>query len=360
MKRFFLHSKGMRLAFTLIAMLALTMSGTAQKPNKYDNSHKYGLFSNIEIGVGGLFSYDFDAHAKNGGASLLVTKRIGNNWRIRGEALVNGFAKNGFERMGMGMVGLSLDLLPFYAYGEYGLNYNPSATTKVGFAARTGAGLQFKLSKSSSIAVGGNFTVANNGDKMTKNAGAELTYIANLGVTERDREEIEHDQTMRSEYGELKNTNKLMKTEMQKCTEASATIQAAAEQMQQMLLSLQSENASLKQDNKEISEKCKSSGFQVILFQTGSSSISVAQEEIISEIAEKMLQDDSSVYNIIGYSSASGNIRDNLALSQERAEAVYNLLLYYDVPEYRLMYGGAGPTDYYKLSDQKVVIERIK
>lgn len=360
MKRFFLHSKGMRLAFTLIAMLALTMSGTAQKPNKYDNSHKYGLFSNIEIGVGGLFSYDFDAHAKNGGASLLVTKRIGTNWRIRGEALVNGFAKNGFERMGMGMVGLSLDLLPFYAYGEYGLNYNPSATTKVGFAARTGAGLQFKLSKSSSIAVGGNFTIANNGDKMTKNAGAELTYIANLGVTERDREEIEHDQTMRSEYGELKNTNRLMKSELQKCTEAGATMQAAAEQMQQMVLSLKSQCATLENEKKEMAEKCKATGFQIILFQTGSSAISVAQDEILAEIAEKMLQEERVVYNIVGYSSASGNIRDNLGLSHERAEAVYNRLIYYGVPEVRLMFGGAGPTDYYKLSDQKVVIERIK
>jgi hypothetical protein len=87
----------------------LLAAATAQaQTTKYDNGYKYGLLSNIEVGVGGIYSYEITnaQHHKNAGAQLLLTKRIGDYWRIRGVAEVNGFIPNKFDRFGKGMLGV--------------------------------------------------------------------------------------------------------------------------------------------------------------------------------------------------------------------------------------------------------------
>jgi hypothetical protein len=46
----------MRKILTFAALLLV--AATAQSQSKYDNGFKYGLLSNLEVGVGGIYSYE--------------------------------------------------------------------------------------------------------------------------------------------------------------------------------------------------------------------------------------------------------------------------------------------------------------
>ena len=161
----------MRKILTITALLLVAATAQGQT-TKYDNSYKYSLLSNIEVGVGGIYSYEItnQAHHKNAGAQLLVTKRIGDYWRIRGVAEVNGFIPNKFDRFGKGMFGISFDLLPFYVFADYGANINPSEKSKFGLAMDGGIGLQFKVGNTASLYVEGGVDRTNNGTKWQSNA----------------------------------------------------------------------------------------------------------------------------------------------------------------------------------------------
>ena len=96
----------MRKFLTLAALvLAAVISVTAQsRQYAYDSGHKYGLFSNLEIGAAGAYSIGLnEAHHQNFGAELLVTKRIGDYWRLRGVAEVNGVDSTRLFMVGNGM-----------------------------------------------------------------------------------------------------------------------------------------------------------------------------------------------------------------------------------------------------------------
>ena len=169
----------MRKILTIAALLLV--AATAQGQNNYDNGFKYGLLSNLEVGVGGIYSYEITnaQHHKNAGAQLLVTKRIGDYWRLRGVAEVNGFIANKFDRFGKGMVGVSFDLLPFYVFADYGTVCNPSSKSKFGLAMDGGIGLQFRLG-AASLYVEGGVDRTNNGNKWQSNAEVKAGVILRL------------------------------------------------------------------------------------------------------------------------------------------------------------------------------------
>lgn len=349
----------MKKLFIIAAMLLVAATAQGQTTN-YDNSHKYGLLSNLEVGVGGMYSYEITnaQHHKNAGAQLLVTKRIGDFWRIRGTAEVNGFMANGFDRKGKGMVGLSFDLLPFYAFFDYGACFDPSAKSKFGLAMDAGAGLQFKVGKVSSLYVEGGVDRTYNGGTWQSTVGIKAGFMANLGVTESDREEIEHDQTMRSEYGELKGEYKLLKSEFQKCQDATTSIQESAIQMAAMVENLKAQIEKKDADNKFLQDNCGSVGDWNIYFPTGSCHITSQMDDVIADIAEAMLG-NSKHYKIDGYASNNGSPLRNIELAQGRAEAVFQRLVEYGVDPMRLLYAGNGATDYDRQADQRVIITPI-
>lgn len=347
----------MRKLITIAALLLAV--ATAQSQSKYDNGYKYGLLSNIEVIFGGAYSYDIESHYKNAGGLIGLTKRIDDNWRVRGEAFVDGFIPNGFDRKGMFLAGISFDLLPWYIYGEYGINYNPSAKTKIGLAAKAGTGLQFKLSDISSVAVGGNFVVTNNGNMFTKTAGAEVVYVVNCGITEQDRVRKSIDDNVRSEYGELKGENKILKSELQKCQDATASIQESAAQMAAMVETLQTQLNESKAEVKTIKENCGKTEFYPIVFDFASYEITDAMDDYIADYAE-MMRSNNYEYRILGYCSANGTDWKNQLLSEKRANAVYRRLILYGVDESRLYPEGKGMSDYDKASEQKVIIVRIE
>jgi outer membrane protein OmpA-like peptidoglycan-associated protein len=316
--------------------------------------------SNIEVGVGGIYSYEITnaQHHKNAGAQLLLTKRIGDYWRIRGVAEVNGFIPNKFDRFGKGMLGISFDLLPFYIYGDYGVNLNPSSKSKFGLAMDAGAGLQFRLG-AASLYVEGSVDRTNNGTKWQSNAEVKAGVLVSTGITETDRVRKSIDDNMRSEYGELKGENKIIKSELQKCQDATASIQESAAQMAAMVETLQAQLSESKAEVKTVKENCGKAEFYPIVFDFASYEITEAMDDYIADYAE-MMQSNNYDYRILGYCSANGTDWKNQLLSEKRANAVYYRLIAYGVDESRLFPEGKGMSDYDKASEQKVVIVKIE
>lgn len=348
----------MRKILTIAALLLV--AATAQSQSKYDNGFKYGLLSNLEVGVGGIYSYEITnaQHHKNAGAQLLVTKRIGDYWRIRGVAEVNGFIPNKFDRSGKGMVGISFDLLPFYIYGDYGANLNPSSKSKFGLAMDGGIGLQFRLG-AASLYVEGGVDRTNNGNKWQSNAEVKAGVLVNTGITETDRVRKSIADNVRNEYGELKGENKFLKSELQKCQDATTSIQESAMQMAAMVESLQAQLNESRAEVKTVKENCGKSDFYPIVFDFASYEITEAMDDYIADYAE-MMRSNNYEYRILGYCSANGTDWKNQILSDNRAKAVYNRLIDYGVDESRLYYEGKGMSDFDKASEQKVIIIKLE
>lgn len=349
----------MRKILTFAALLLAVATAQGQT-TKYDNGFKYGLLSNIEVGVGGIYSYEITnaQHHKNVGAQLLVTKRIGDYWRIRGVAEVNGFIPNKFDRFGKGMLGISFDLLPFYVFADYGAVCNPSSKSKFGLAMDGGIGLQFRIG-TASLYVEGGVDRTNNGTKWQSNAEVKAGVLVNAGITETDRVRKSIDDNMRSEYGNLKGENKVLKSELQKCQDATTSLQESAMQMAAMVESLKSQLADCKTETKTVKENCGKTEFYPIVFDFASYEITEAMDDYIADYAE-MMRSNNYEYRILGYCSANGTDWKNQILSDNRAKAVYNRLIDYGVDESRLSYEGKGMSDYDKASEQKVIIVKVE
>lgn len=348
----------MRKILTIAALLLVAATAQGQT-TKYDNSYKYGLLSNIEVGVGGIYSYEITnaQHHKNAGAQLLVTKRIGDYYRIRGIAEVNGFIPNKFDRFGKGMLGVSFDLLPFYIFADYGAVCNPSSKSKFGLAMDAGAGLQFRLG-TASLYVEGGVDRTNNGAKWQSNAEVKAGVLVSTGITEQDRVRKSIDDNMRSEYGELKGENALLKTELEKAQKTNEEQNATLSESIALLNEMRDQLNSCKMERKEIEENCKK-GLQVIYFDAGSAHISAVMDDLIADAADIIIN-DSHDYRIEGYCSANGSDYTNQILSEKRANAVYQRLVAYGVPEYRLFTQGNGKTEIDRASEQRVLIVKIE
>jgi len=338
----------------LALLLALALATAAQaQGTRYDSGHKYGLLSNLEIGVGGVYSYDITnaAHRKNAGAQLLVTKRIGDRWRLRGVAEANGFAANGFDRLGKGMLGVSLDLLPFYLYADYGASLNPSAKSRLGLAMDAGAGLQLKVGNAASLYVEGGVDRTNSGDKWQSNAEVKAGVLVSTGVTERDRVNKSIADNMRAEYGELKGENRLLKTEAQKMQAANEAMQATLTEAASLLDALKAQLEACRQQPQA------TASLPPILFDYASADITPAMDDYLADFAE-LINADTHDYLIEGYCSANGDGWRNQILSEDRAWAVYHRLVGYGVSEHRLYVEGKGMAPLDRPSEQKVLVRR--
>lgn len=360
MKSIIQIGKGMRLAFTLFAMLALTLTSAAQKPYRYDNGHKYSLWSNLEIGIGGMYSYSLQpTHYKNFGADLRMTKRIGDYWRIRAVAEVNGFLNNGFDRFGKGMLGVSFDLLPFYLFADYGAAFNPSSESKFGLAMDGGIGLQFKVGGGSFYTEAGIDRV-NSGMKWQSNASVRLGYLASLGITEQDRQNIDIDRNVREGYGTLKQENQLLKANAQRITQANEQLQATLDRATAALELATERLNNCQTEKKQIAENCGNDPLsQPILFEYASSLLRPDAYETVEDIAEVIKADMSdAMYSINGYCSNNGDPYRNQKLSEERAYTVFMALKLLGVDSSRLFIVGNGMTDKDSARDQKVIVRK--
>lgn len=81
-----------------------------------------------------------------------------------------------------------------------------------------------------------------------------------------------------------------------------------------------------------------------IYFDTGKSLIKPESDETIKEIATLLKANSSMQVYIIGHTDNVGKLKDNMDLSQKRAEAVVNeLITKYKIPTTNLEAGGVGP-----------------
>jgi OOP family OmpA-OmpF porin len=81
-----------------------------------------------------------------------------------------------------------------------------------------------------------------------------------------------------------------------------------------------------------------------IYFDTGKSVIKQESDETIKEIAALLKTNASMHVYIVGHTDNVGNLKDNMELSQKRAEAVVNeLITKYKIPSTNLEAGGVGP-----------------
>lgn len=333
----------MKRIFLSLALALLAVSANAQSRQIYDSDFKYGFFSNWTLGVSGQYSNQHGV--SNVGISALATKRVGDYWRLRYEAGINGLqVKDGFDRYGTALTGVCFDFVPWaYIYADGGAVVNPTAKgwLGLGLAADAGLGLNVNFGRHSLLYTEAGVERVQCNGEWGGTVFARLGYAACLGVTEGDREAIEHDQTMRSEYGELKQENRILKSEMQKCTEAGATMQAAAEQMQLMVLSLQAQCTTLEKEKKELQNNVVDYSMFKFHFNCGSVVLSEIQESRVGTLAA-YINSTSGQWRVDGYASTDGEEWTNMILSQQRAEMVCDLLEAFGVDKARLVPIGNG------------------
>lgn len=81
-----------------------------------------------------------------------------------------------------------------------------------------------------------------------------------------------------------------------------------------------------------------------IYFDTGKSDIKPESAETIKEIATLLQKNPSLQIYVVGHTDNTGKLKDNMELSQKRAEAVVNeLVAKYKIPSTNLQSEGVGP-----------------
>lgn len=348
----------MRKILTFAALLLAVATAQGQT-NKYDNGYKYSLLSNLEVGVGGIYSYEItnQAHHKNVGAQLLVTKRIGDFWRLRGTAEVDGFIANGFDRKGKGMLGVSFDLLPFYVFADYGANLNPSSKSKFGLAMDGGIGLQFRLG-AASLYVEGGVDRTNNGNKWQSNAEVKAGVLVSTGITETDRVRKSIDDNMRHTYGDLKTENTALKSEVEKAASTVSQMESTLAKATALCDQLEAKLKACNNEKEEAVKNCQNGVFEPIYFDYASSTLSSIEVEKVIRISESM-KETNDTYELQGWCSNNGDDDRNQRLSAERVKQVYWMLVAYGVDEGRLIQSANGKSKEDNYLEQKVVIIRF-
>jgi outer membrane protein OmpA-like peptidoglycan-associated protein len=91
-----------------------------------------------------------------------------------------------------------------------------------------------------------------------------------------------------------------------------------------------------------------------IYFDTGKSEIKPESDETIKEISTFLKKNPSIKVYVVGHTDNVGMLKDNLVLSQKRAEAVVNeLITKYKIPSTNLEAGGVGPLSPVATNDSK-------
>ena len=263
-------------------------------------------------------------------------------WATSGgsEATINGLkVVDGFDRYGTAMAGASLDFLDWmYLFGDVGAVFNPNMAQKFGLAADAGLGLNVNFGKHSMLYVEGGSDFTQNNTSWNNTFFARLGYSARLGITERDRVDIDITRHNAEQLGTLTEENRLLKTDLKRQQEANDTLIATLNKATELFAVLEKRLG----DCNERVTKVTSQGtvaanpiFQ-IFFEYASAEISPIEEAKVAKLAE-YINTTQGCYRIEGYSSPDGDPYRNEVLSGDRARAVYWLLISYGVDEGRIV-----------------------
>lgn len=325
MKKRFPCGKGMRLAFTLIAMLALTMTGAAQKPYEYDECHKYLFGSNWHIGPVGQFSF---YHGKTSvGIGGIATKRLDDYVYFRAEAAVNGLkAVEGFNRYGTAFAGFQFNFVNWaYAFAEGGAVIDPTMPQKAGLGASGGIGLTCDFGKYSGLLGEGGCNFVQNGVGIDNMFYARIGYFVRPGILKKDKVAIDIDNHIRTTYGELKTENQLLKSEAKKKDEDNAKLQDLLERSTAALEIANQRYNNCQAEVQQVTDNCGKAALIPIRFDYASAQIPYWEISNVEYIANYIKTNEGN-YKIEGYSSPDGNDYNNQKLSGDRAFSVYQML----------------------------------
>ncbi len=321
------------------------MCATAAAQSAYDKEHHYDAVSQLEIGASVQYLHGLQSGGlRNWGADLRVTKRVGTHARLRGLAALNGFIANGFDRHCTALIGISADFLPFYAFVDGGLSYNPSSAQRLNPAADAGVGFHFDIGRNLRMFAEAGADVTLDGLNRYHGDGfVKFGYTYSTGLTANDRQElaVKHNsrqlldelsvenKTMRQEVDRLKAENSQYQTTLEKAT-------AAIEQTQQLL-----------QDCKAAAAVAPSVACDfMVYFPYASAELDEIELERLWDKAQEMKATGAD-YRIEGYSSPDGDLYRNEMLARDRAMYVYRTLAGYGIDEDRLSPSGEGIGELY-------------
>lgn len=333
----------MKRIFLFLALVVLAVEVNAQNRYYYDSSKKYGFLSNWTIGVSGQYSNQHGA--SNVGITALATKRVGDYWRLRYEASINGLrCVDGFDRYGTAMAGASFDFLNWmYLFADAGAVVNPTMATKFGLAADAGLGLNVNFGKYSMLWLEGGSDLVQNNAALNNTFFVRLGYGVRPGITERDRVDIDITRHNAEQLGTLTEENRLLKTDKKRLQEANDTLMAIQNKSLEMLARLEKR---LDDCNAQVAKATQpgtvaASPIFQIFFDYASAEISPIESAKVEQLAE-YINTTQGNYRIEGYSSPDGDPYRNEVLSGDRARAVYWLLIAHGVDEDRIipMQGG--------------------
>lgn len=341
----------------LFVLMILSIGLFAQK---YDRDYKYDLFSNLEIGAGGIYSHSLESKTNNIGAQFRMTKRLGTNWRLRGIASVNGFGKiEGFDRYAKGMIGLSADFLPFYLFIDEGAVFNPSEQSKFGLAIDGGAGLQFKLGNTARLFVEGGIDRVNNGNKWQSNTFGVAGLSFDLGITPNDETGVSIKKNQPVIINELREKNTKLEKDIKEVQSLNNQYAEAAQKAAVLLEQFNQLEKRLDECNKS-KENCLPE--MIVYF--GYAEYDVPNEEFnnLLKYSRRMIE-SGKWYTIEGFSSNNGDDHKNQVLSENRARSVLWALSDLGVDESKMIVVGNGKTEKFGSHsnlNQCVVIKEMK
>lgn len=316
------------------------MCATATAQSAYDKEHHYDAVSQLEIGASVQYLHGLQSGGlRNWGADLRLTKRIGTHARLRGLAVINGISANGFDRHGTALLGLSADFLPFYAFVDGGLSYNPSSAQRLNPAADAGVGFHFDIGRNLRMFAEAGADVTLDGLNRYHGDGfVKFGYTYSPGLTANDLQELSVKQNSRQLLDELTTENKTMRHEVDRLKAENSQYQttlekatAAIEQTQQLLHDCKAAAAEAPVPESDF----------MVFFPYASAELDEIELDRLWQKARVMI-DDGAEYRLEGYSSPDGDLYRNEQLAKERARYVYDTLKGWGIHQDRLVPTGEG------------------
>lgn len=330
------------------ALVLLTASLGAQSRYNYDSAHKYGFFSNWRLGPFGQASFlNGKTDVGIGGIGL---KQMDDYCFFRAEASINGIKPvEGFDRSGAAMVGLQFNFVDWaHVFAVGGAVINPSMAQKAGLTGSAGLGFSCNFGKWSGLMAEGGYEALQNGAKVNNMFFARIGYYVRPGITERDRVNIDIDRHVREGYGELKQENQLLKTDLKRKQEEVDTLMSIQNRSLALMARLEKR---LDDCNEQVAKATQpgtmaANSFSQIFFAKGSAEISPIEAGKVKQLANYINSTDGD-FRIEGYASPEGSAYVNEELCGDRARAVYWMLIDLGVDIDRLIPMTGGVTTQY-------------
>lgn len=362
-----------------ILLLSLVFCGevTAQT---FDDSHKYGFWSNWSLGAGVQYSKNFTDNWKFGEGSNLgidcrAQKQLSRVWDLRLVASIPGFItsdSNMFDRYGTALIGFSwTPKNHFYLFADGGIGCKRSSYNWLALAADAGVGIKYNVCKHSTIfGEVGMDCVADFTENMSyNNVFARVGWMYRFGMSKSDKIMAEQRKLLEDsllvvtkeherEFNRLKVDNSNLAKSEQRLLERISTLEKHDIELSKSLDGSERVSDSLRGVIENICNdqlNYYALPFSV-LFDNDSYEINPTEMLKLKAIASIMKDNQDIHYSVVGFCDQTGSANYNKKLSEKRAEAVKKTLLRLGVSEDQINISGNGYDT--PFSDGKLEVNR--